>query len=196
GLFVSQIELAYLESLASRNFLRANNAIDAKTFRSRVTAMTANVRDIKSKMELLLGEANDNFRNKLGLFLSKEALTENVSMPQQAWLLVTSRGERIQDAPFRFINQLLTFDDQKLDAFLKKIHGAKPYYLSMQFGPDQDGKRGTTTYGGVDMDGEAEVLQLGNELIVLDFNSDKFVCYEQGQGSAPAAVIDCDGVLF
>ncbi len=195
GLFVTQIELSYLEFLTTRNFLN-HAGLDATAFRKRVAAVAANVQQLKTSMELQYGDAADAYKNKFGLFLAKKALTENVSMPEKAWFLVTSRGYNLAPASLRFLNLMAALENTQLTAFLKKLSSLKPYYISMMFGPDQNGQRVKSTYGGAELDGESEVLEIQGHLVVVDLTSTSFTCYQKEQARAAAQIVSCDGIIF
>ena len=193
GMFITQMELSYASFLASQNLLK-DKTLSADEFRRRAEALLKNSDMIKSKMNLLLGDRSEDFKNKFGLFLPKEAFSENVSMTPQSWILLTQRGYALQQKSFLLLSNLLQFKDEQLEKFLMKLKNSKPFFISPSFGPNADGKRSSTIFSGIEMDGESELLQFQNVTIVAEFGKTGFSCYTSADGQTHPA--DCESVMF
>lgn len=191
GLFISQIELLFLQALASRNIILSGET-NTTRFRARANALTGSIVNLKNSMELIYGPQNNPYKNKYGTYVGRSAITEEVIMNNSSWFLLTSRGIHRQELQTSFLRKLLALNDQTLTAFLKKLKGKK-IHLSVGFnGPDSMGTRFNLSYSGLNVDGEAEILSLEDRVMVSNYNTAGFQCYTVGVDSPkePAA-LDC-----
>lgn len=175
GLFISQIELIWLQTLASRNLI-LNASRDVKEFRSRAEALLKQVDLIKANMGLLDGKADQPLKNKYGIYLGKQSFNQTVPMDSNSWFLITNRGINKNSRQMGFIEKLLQKSDAELGRFLLRMTKDRPYYMGGYIGPNAKGERIQLQYGGLVVDGEADILQINNRLMFSDFESKDFEC--------------------
>jgi hypothetical protein len=194
GLFISQIEVPYIESLAARNIL-SDKSLNADSFRMRVSRLNTSLNSLNNKMELLFGDSENDFANKYGVFLGPQAFSQNINMPNPAWILLTTRGYKFKTKRLHLLNTLARLSDFQLNTFLEKLRAGKFHYFSLMFGPDQSGEKNNTFFYGVEMHGESEAVVLNDLLYVLEPSEDFFKCYNttgSSDGSEPPQPVNCE----
>jgi hypothetical protein len=147
-------------------------------FRARVEVMVETVREIVSQQEKLLD--GTEFTSKYGVFYGRDAISEMLPMPQEAWFLLTNRGYRLNREPFGFFQKMLGLELPRLTRLLEKIRIERRSFASFIFGPLDDGRPMQTQVAGLILNGESELLEFTNgELVVLEPGANDFSCFKQ-----------------
>ncbi|MBY0516518.1 MAG: hypothetical protein K2P81_06395 [Bacteriovoracaceae bacterium] len=191
GMFVTQMEMSYLEGRATTSLL-ASLTHSASALRARVEVLVETVREVISQQVKLVD--GTPYTSKYGAFYSSEAFTELIPMPKEAWFVLTNRGYRLEREPFSFLQKILALPILVQEKFISRVMNEKSYFYSFNFGPSEAGIGMRTSFAGLDLDGESELLQFKNgDTMVLEPGQSDMACY-QTVNAAPVKV-DCQ-ILF
>jgi hypothetical protein len=182
GLFVSQLEMIYAQSTFTRQMIHSG-IIDPLLFRRRVAAALKQIADIDERMELLVGSQNTPLTNKFGLVLAGDGLGLKEGDPNQhlfdrSYFILTKRGINRGPPSLGFLRGLFRMSNSDLRSFLSQLGSRRKWFVSGLFGPLPSGQRFRMQFMNLQMDGEAEVLQIGHHAMVMDFGRDRFQCYK------------------
>lgn len=187
GLFVTQQELVYLESVALKS-LFSEKILDTKIFKSRAATLIDQVQLLKSQFEVFIESVNP-FEEKKGIILGKDNFKADLMMNELAFHLVTDRSYRPLEESFHFLRKLLLIDQNRLEYFLAYLEQRNFYFLGGIFSPNNSGERGQSTYVGVpySFDGLSHLIQTADGIILSQPKNKDFECF-----NPLAQVVPCD----
>jgi hypothetical protein len=176
GMFISQIEMTFIESRASQNLME-NLPFSINQLKQRVNRMIEMVAEIISSQEILI--EGDPYTNKYGAFYSRKSIGADLLMPKEAWLLITNRGYRLDRNPFPFLRKILELPATRGKTLMNKIKGELKMFKSLNFVPLDNGTKMRAHFHNLIFDGESEMVVLNDRtLILLETGSSDFKCFE------------------
>lgn len=187
GLFVTQQELIYLESVAMKSLI-AEKMIDVKEFKSRSATLIDKVQLIKSQFEVFVSSVNP-FEEKKGIILGKEHFKADLLMSEFTFHLITDRSYRPVEESFHFLRKLMLLEQSRLQYFLNYLKETKFYVMGGVFSPGQYGEESQTSYIGIpySFDGLSHLIQTADGIILSQPKNKDFECF-----NAQAQVMPCD----
>ena len=187
GLFITQQELVYLETVAARSLVN-QKIVEVKEFKSRAATLIDRVQMIKSQLEVLVSSVNP-FEEKKGIFLDKNGFKADLLMNELSFHLITDRSYRPLEESFHFFRKLILLDNNRLQFFLNYVNEKKIYFAGMLFSPSSSGEISQTSYIGIpySFDGLSQLIQTKDGIILSQPKKADFECF-----NAQAEVIDCD----
>lgn len=187
GLFVTQQELIYLESVAMKS-LMSEKIVDTKEFKSRAATLLDQVQLIKSQFEVFVSSVNP-FEEKKGIVLGKDQFKADLLMSDLTFHLITDRSYRPLEESFHFLRKLMLLEQNRLQFFLNYLKEKKIYVLGGIFSPGQFGEEAQTTYIGIpySFDGLSHLIQTVDGIILSQPKNKDFECF-----NPQAQVVPCD----
>ncbi len=122
GVFISAIDLVYIENQTTRAVLIENSG-DPKRFRERVAELERHVQVLRSKMEEIVAPT-DKTRSFRGAYFSRSAILSPAAasyMPEDAYILITDPEFRSNWEPFALLRRLAELDDAALTRAFQQI---------------------------------------------------------------------------
>ncbi|GEM_PF-6085176 len=187
GLFVTQQELVYLESVALKSLFN-EKMTDLKEFKSRAATLIDQIQLIKSQFEVFIESVNP-FEEKKGIILGKEHFKADLLMDESSFHLITDRSYRPIEESFHFLRKLLLLDQNKLQFFIDYLKTNKFYFSGNIFTASSSGEFSQTTYIGVpySFDGLSHLIQTSDGIILSQPKNTEFECFNK-----EAEVVDCN----
>jgi hypothetical protein len=187
GLFVTQQELIYLESVALKSLMN-EKITDPKEFRSRSGTLLDQIQLIKSQLEVFVSSVNP-FEEKKGIILGKEHFKAELFMNDLTFHLITDRSYRPLEESFHFLRKLMLMEQGRLQNFLNYLKDKKIHLAGGIFSPGQYGEEAQTTYIGIpySFDGLSHLIQTADGIILSQPKNKEFECFNK-----EAQVVGCD----
>ncbi len=187
GLFVTQQELVYLESVALKS-LFSERILDIKIFKSRAATLIDQIQLLKSQFEVFIESVNP-FEEKKGIILGKDNFKADLMMSEFTFHLITDRSYRPLEESFHFLRKLMLIDQNRLEYFLSYLEQKKFHFSGGIFSPNTSGEGGQTTYIGVpySFDGLSHLIQTADGIILSQPKNKDFECF-----NTMAETMPCD----
>ncbi|MFZ4713586.1 MAG: hypothetical protein ACOYL6_07740 [Bacteriovoracaceae bacterium] len=188
GLFITQMELDYLEMTATSGLLKSKIR-NSFVFNKKLKNLNKKIETLHKEMQLLVdGELAT--KNKFGIFLSPQHFkVGGLIMPENSFILITDlESHMIEKAPFTFLERMNNLRNSKLNDLLKFLEGSKFYFTKALTEANDDGTYPETGYGTLPQifKGKSEFLEIRKDqthfVMVAEPNTDGFLCYlEKGE---------------
>jgi hypothetical protein len=199
GMFISQIELDFLQMTASTAFLRRND-LNHFNFNNYLRNLNHKIELLKKSMKKLLDQGVPS-KNKFGIFLSQDQIqTPGLKMPKNSYLLLTELESRLNSNHyFSLLSKLSLLKPSLLKRFLHQIQNGKFYFTKDLSEPIEDGSYASTGYGTLPrtFKGKSEFLEIKTSdkhyVIIAEPGQENLSCYLQQADHYEEA--DCENLI-
>ena len=183
GLFISQMELDYLEMTATSELMKSQTT-SLPHFSKRVDELLKNSLTLRDRMKLLYNGGTAH-KKKMGVFLSPEHFkVVGFSLPANSYMLITDLESRIIEGDsFFFLNQLMQFRKEKLKDLLFYLAESNVSFTKGLFEANDQGEYPFMYYGnlGFPLHGKTEILDVRHGetrfLMVAEPKKPEIACY-------------------
>lgn len=145
GLFVSLMEMDFLEMTTSRAILKMKIR-DVDTFRTKVTQLGEKIESLHSKMETLLNGSTE-WRTKMGMILEQDHFENRSVLPKNTFILLTDLKARFKRKPLKLLHDLSNLSDSALEKYLDFMASERAFFTTSLQEPAEDGTMYPTGYG-------------------------------------------------
>lgn len=182
GLFVTQMELEYMEFSATKAIMEMG-IVEPKEFRRKVTDLNYVVNELIDNMEDVLTN-DDPYTSKKAVVLKAKDFSVDLNANDNSYFLMTNLSYRTKADSLKALKNLAALDDASLMRFLVKFKFATKRIVSVFLGPFAGGELGTVTYPGVTrtFKGQSLIAHIRTDvedyLMVMEPDADEFVCVD------------------
>lgn len=182
GLFVTQLELEFMEFSASKTILN-KGITDPKEFRTEVKILDQIISKLNASMETVL-ESENPFIAKKATIISAKDFTVELNDNNNSFFVLTNLGYRGDNDSLKALRKLIELDDNKLKNFLSKLKNSEKYITATFIGPYPNGEIGSANYPGLNRYFQAQSLiahiknETENYLLVMEPEADEFLCVD------------------
>lgn len=180
GIFVTQMELEYMEYSATRAILNMG-IVSPEDFRRKVTHLSYITENLVEKMEEVI-KTDDPYTSKKAVVLNAKDFYIDIDGDENSYFVMTNLSYRTIDDSLKALKNLAKLDDVKLMRFLVKIKNSQKRVVSVFLGPFPGGNLGTVTYPGVTrtFKGQSLIMHVRNAtedfLMVQEPDADELIC--------------------
>ncbi len=182
GLFVTQMELEYMEFSASKAILEMG-ITDASVMRKKIAHLESIVRELITNMEDVI-TTDDPYTSKRAVVVNSKDFTVDLNGSDQSYFLMTNLAYRTNADSLKALRTLVREDDTTIETFLTKLTKSQMRTVSVFLGPFPGGELGTVTYPGVNrtFKGQSLIMHIRNSvedyLMVMEPDATDFVCID------------------
>lgn len=183
GLFVTQMELEYMEFSASKVLLKMG-IVEPSKFRQSVAELIKVTDELNDHMEEIL-ESDDPYTSKKVVVLNaRKDFKVHLNSNKKSYVLMTNLSYRKKEDSLKTLKKLALLDDLTLGNFLQKLKQSNPYIVTVFIGPFAGGNLGTLTYPGVNrvFKGQSLIMHIQNDvenyLMVMEPDANDFLCVD------------------
>jgi hypothetical protein len=199
GMFISQIELDFLQMTASSAFLRRSD-LNHFNFNNLLRNLNHKIELIEKSMKKLLDQGALS-RNKFGIFLSQDQIKiSGLKMPKDSYFLLTELESRLHsNEHFLLLSKLSLLKPLLLKRFLHQIQSGKFYFTKDLAEPLEDGTYASTGYGLLPrtFKGKSEFLDIKTSdkhfVIIAEPGQENLSCYIQQANNYEEA--ECENLI-
>ena len=182
GLFVTQMELEYMEYSATRALINLK-LTNAKELKSKAAHLESVVATLNSQMEDVI-VTDDGFTSKKAVVVSSKDFDVSLGGNDKSFFVMTNLSYRTEADSLKALKSLVKLDDETLEKFLLKVKNSKSRIVSVFLGPFPGGNLGTVSYPGINrtFKGQSFMMQIRNAkedyLMVHEPDAEDFVCVD------------------
>ena len=183
GMFVTQMELEYLEYSSSKALLQVG-ILEAKTFRKVVRHLRKGVKKLMHNLDYILKE-DSPYKTKLGVVVSASDFILPLYGNDKSYFLITDLGHRSKKDALSMLSKLAKLKTKKLNKFLKQVSDAdKKFFFNVFITPQSEENLGNVTYTGLEQTFEGRttfvLLKKGEQkkLFAYKPSVDQFQCFD------------------
>lgn len=187
GIFVTNMEMEYMEFTAMRAILISSK--NADELRTRATDLAVKASLINDSMELLY-ETGNPFTAKYGVVVSGDAFDADLN-GENNYFLLTNLSYRRDGELAKAINAIASWSTEGIEKLIYELKNSKNRVSSVFLGPTASGDMGRITYPGVEQTFEGGSFYIhtkserGNVLRVIERTSEQFKCFDMdNEGTA------------
>lgn len=178
GLFVTQMEMEYMEFSALKGILGAQ--LDAQKFIKLGRKIEAVVLEVESKMENIIDTGNQ-YTSKRAVVVPGSEFTEELN-GENNYFMFTNLSYR--ENSLGALKALTSLPLETLQSFLDELKNSRYMFTASMIGPDQDGGMGSMRYPGISKvfkGGTAFLYRRnnsGDKLYVFERDGSEFECFD------------------
>lgn len=182
GLFVTQMELEYMEYSATRAILKMG-LTNPKVLREKANHLEKIVKVLTNNMEEVI-RMDDLYTSKKAVVINSKDFDVDLLGNDKSYFVMTNLSYRTNDDSLKALRALVREDDETIAKFLNKLTKSKTYIVSVFLGPLAGGELGTITYPNVDrkFKGQSLLMHIRNSvddyLMVMEPDAQEFVCVD------------------
>lgn len=147
GLFVTQMELEYMEFSASKAILEMG-ITDAEVIRKKVAHLETVIDSLTGNMEEVI-KTDDAYTSKKAVVVKSSDFNVDLNGNDKSYFVMTNLSYRTNADSLKALRALVREDNATIEAFLTKLTKSNIRTVSVFLGPFPGGELGTVTYPGV-----------------------------------------------
>lgn len=182
GLFVTQMELEYMEFSASKAILEMGTT-DASVIRKKLAHLEKVVESLTSNMEEVI-KSDDLYTSKKAVVVKSSDFSVDLNGNDKSYFMMTNLSYRTNADSLKALRALVRENDATIEKFLLKLKNSKMRVGGVFLGPFAGGDLGTVTYPGVtrSFKGQSMIIHIRNSaeeyLMVMEPDANDFVCVD------------------